>query len=89
MKYENERKAHESKYNYHPRTRSNRLLVFQKNNEQLDKVSIDKIEDAWITKQMENNIKAFKLKAPNLLIEPTKKLILKLLSLYLYLFYFF
>jgi hypothetical protein len=55
----------------------------------LDKVSIDKIEDAWITKQMENNIKAFKLKAPNLLIEPTKKLILKLLSLYLYLFYFF
>jgi hypothetical protein len=41
MKYENERKAHESKYNYHHRTRSNKLLVFQKNHEQLDKASID------------------------------------------------
>jgi len=27
--------------NYHPRTRSNKLLVFQDNNEQLDKALID------------------------------------------------
>lgn len=35
------KKTHESKYNYHPRTRSNKLLTFQNNNEQLDKASID------------------------------------------------